>query len=305
MSRRRRSSSGAQTSKVYAAEREVFPLNTGPFTLAKAQRYCDSLLGQKWVIKRWGKRQVKVIDTCRTRGYAKTGWWGDSTISIPASGASEYLLVHELAHVLNRCQSNGHRWDFCATELLLVKNRFGKDKADELRAAYRRHKVRYTAPRTRKPLSPEQREANIARLAEARAKAALPKEIAPGFFWSKVEAGHYRLVTPEHGTFDFTRYDRRNPPIKANGKPFYGYVSSGAWVVVREGWAGHDLAWGKLAEVQEHFVEVCTKGCFSTWLGFLDGPREPRDWSSAERSYPHRWNGESWVLTMDDMAVVA
>lgn len=291
MTTRTRRTSGAQTSKVYAAERDVFDVFTEDYNEAQAQRYIDHLFSLKWVQKRWGVRpRVRVEATNRTRGHAFV-WGSKPLIAIPAKGCSEYLLLHEAAHILNRCEGNGHRWDFCDTELRLVQNRMGKAKADELRAAYRRHKVRYTKPQKRAPLSPERREANIARLAEARAKADQPKEVAPGFWWAKVEAGHYTLATPEHGIFHVTKYDKRNRPIGPDGHPAYGaYIRSGAWIVTNEDWQGYDVEWEKLTEVRDYLVEACRGLGFSSscWVA-----NRPGNWS-VNHSVPQWWDGDHW-----------
>jgi hypothetical protein len=46
----------------------------------------------------------------------------------------------------------------------------GREAHDALKVSFKAKKVRFTKPRERKPLTPEQREALAARLAEARAK---------------------------------------------------------------------------------------------------------------------------------------
>ena len=78
-----------------------------------------------------------------------------------------------------------HHWPFVYVYLKLVSRFMGAATAKELKASFKKHGVRAKPKRTRN-LTPEQREAAVARLAEARAKkqavVEVPKqEIEPDF----------------------------------------------------------------------------------------------------------------------------
>lgn len=82
------------------------------------------------------------------------------------------VILHEIAHHYAGL-GYAHNWRFCAVYLELVKHFMGKDAHDALRAQYKAHRVKFTAPRAKREISPEQREALVARLAAAREAKAL------------------------------------------------------------------------------------------------------------------------------------
>ena len=106
------------------------------------------------------------------RGRFLPGGWHEG-ITIPKHGRFTWVIVHELAHTV--CQREhgtlvaGHGWQFCAIYLRLVLLTMGREAYDALRASFKKHRVRYSEPRKRKPLSAEQKAVLAARLAAARA----------------------------------------------------------------------------------------------------------------------------------------
>lgn len=159
----------SQRHKVYAAEDSLVLDVAVVGSLRDAQRTVDRLLRSKRVQTRWPSTStaVQIVGGARTRG---TYFPRSQSIMLRADGTdSDYTLTHELAHHLTRHADEAHGWEFCATLLWLVRSRYGADVHDQLRAAFREHRVRYTAPRARRQLSDEQRVAASARLAAARA----------------------------------------------------------------------------------------------------------------------------------------
>lgn len=95
-------------------------------------------------------------------------------IAIPLWARNSYIVTHELAHTITRREHGtkvaGHGWQYCEIYLTLVLYMLGREAHDVLKASFKQHRVRFTKPRERKPLSPERREQMIAILAYARAK---------------------------------------------------------------------------------------------------------------------------------------
>ena len=156
-----------QRSKVYAAERDVWPTGERDrkgATIADAQRYVDKLTGSAWFIRRFGLRRINV-QPGRGGGMA----WGGGLITLGVwARERECVILHEVAHCV--AHSSRHDWRFCKTFLELVQHQMGKDAADRLKTAFKDRKVRYKKPMKRAPLSEERKAQLREQLAAARAK---------------------------------------------------------------------------------------------------------------------------------------
>lgn len=187
----------SQRQKVYDAEawsagREF---GSGPEGLAEIEAYYRKLLSQKTLRRRFGEAmcsgQIAVIGGGSTRASYHRGrgepfaskrrrGLSDHAIMFAASNRNELVALHELAHHLTRNAAEPHGWEFAAAYLWLVRNRLGAEEARKLREAFRRTGARYTAPRAKRQLSPEQAEAARARLAEIRQRQAAKREAETG-----------------------------------------------------------------------------------------------------------------------------
>lgn len=137
-----------QKSRHYASERFLY--DTGKtvtklgstFNLTKessineCQVYLDVICDQFWFRQRFGKRQIWV-QSGRGGGRA----YG-SRITLGTWARNEAIILHELAHCLAP-RTSKHNAEFAGIFLFLVKNAFGADKAKELRASYKTHRVKY------------------------------------------------------------------------------------------------------------------------------------------------------------------
>ena len=103
--------------------------------------------------------------------------YGTREIGMPRATRTQWVVLHELAHVVcARVESGmrydertpGHGWRFAEIYLYLVKTHLGQDRHDALKAAFKKHHVRFRRP-VRRIMTPEQRAACRARLALARA----------------------------------------------------------------------------------------------------------------------------------------
>jgi putative metallohydrolase (TIGR04338 family) len=182
-----------QRAKLYRAESEALPMdsrprlgNTSMMTIEECQKFIDHLLGQKTVRDHFPTKSRSLIFQRRNERYpwkaqygvvvvagrgchaTTSAWSSEGIITLARFGRNPAVLCHELAHILER-RGAAHGWEFAETYLWLVKRAMGKEAHDKLKASFKKHKVRYTKPRTRKPLTPEQKAAAVERLAAARA----------------------------------------------------------------------------------------------------------------------------------------
>lgn len=175
-----------QRSKLYAAERVAFPRSAdeGRLSLEECQAYVDRVVGSaSWKGQFEERRSPFGVDTYARvtvkdgRGSGAARCISYFEISVPTDMRREWILLHELAHVATQRlygwnEVPWHGWEYATVYLGLVRRWLGADAHDRLRAAFRAGKVRYNAPRQGRPLTPEQREAAIARLAAYRQNAA-------------------------------------------------------------------------------------------------------------------------------------
>lgn len=157
-----------QRKKVYTAEREVFGANANTAkigmplpTVGDVDRYVCVVLNRKVVARHYNtNRPVLVVDG---RGTRRAMAYGGYKISIPKWARTEWVVLHELAHILewrDRARTGvrtaSHGWEFAAIYLFLVKTMLGKDTADLLKASFRKHRVKFSKPRLKRQLTPEQ-----------------------------------------------------------------------------------------------------------------------------------------------------
>lgn len=136
---------------------------------------------ERFVRKVWKSKRVQaafrratkwtpVVEDGRGRRRAGGGYTG---ITMPKWSRTKGVILHELAHTVMHREGYeddpAHGWRFCRTYLLLVLYALGREAHDDLKAAFKANRIRFTEPRKRKPLSPERRAELAERLAKARA----------------------------------------------------------------------------------------------------------------------------------------
>lgn len=156
---------GAPLPKVVDIERFVLRL----FNMVRFNKeYGSAVCGDKWkrpsAISKYPTSAPVVYDG---RGRSRAGGWSRG-ITMPIWSRDEGIVLHELAHTIN-IRMNGprvsaHGWQYCAIYLKITLYMRGRQAHDELKAAFKTNRVRYTAPRKGRKLTPEQRAAAIARL---------------------------------------------------------------------------------------------------------------------------------------------
>jgi putative metallohydrolase (TIGR04338 family) len=145
-----------QRSKLYKAERATSMWKNPKRldTVKDIEKFVERVQARKSLRKRFGYclgRHVEVLDG-RGRRSACGGSWG---IKMPIWSRNELIVCHELAHTINirMCGSRvaGHGWQFANIYLQLVQSMMGKDAADELKASFKKHRVRFN-PKKAVPL---------------------------------------------------------------------------------------------------------------------------------------------------------
>jgi putative metallohydrolase (TIGR04338 family) len=162
-----------QRSRVYKAERDIWPIAKPLPTVKDMEAYADRL----WKMKRFAKKYPAAIN-----------WWsgppsvGDgrgqrralgsaSQIKMPLWSRTDAIVLHELSHTVTaRAYGSvaAHGWQFCSTYLDLVLWMMGRAAHDRLKASFKASKVRFNPPRPKRVLTEAQRMAMIERLQQAR-----------------------------------------------------------------------------------------------------------------------------------------
>lgn len=150
----------SQRSKVYTAE---WATERG-----KAERRFDEMsdlkartkqiVESKWWRDRIRFRRTVTVKDGRGRRLACADSW-DFSISLPRHQRNDWVLIHELAHLLadnihgRRIAAHGR--EFCMEYLALTRRFRGKAAHDDLKASFKKHGVKY---RPKVQLSQEERQ---------------------------------------------------------------------------------------------------------------------------------------------------
>lgn len=171
---------------------EAFTEETNPRfeSLGDITRFYRRVLTAKRVLKRWPfLHKVAVPKVQPASGCAAYGY---SRITFNIRGRNLKTVLHELAHAIHDFGSDrwltqahgirpptkeedprwheGHGYQFCRIYLDLVLLYMGREAMLGLKAAFKKHRVRYKAPRR---ISPEQRQALVERMRQMRPPAQL------------------------------------------------------------------------------------------------------------------------------------
>ena len=135
-----------------------------------------AVMRSRWLAARYpaAAAAYRLGSTGLRRGRGARG--GRAGIAIPDWGWTPWIVLHEIAHCCVAWQggwARTHGVRFAGVYLRLVTRFLGRDAARLLRQSYVRAGVRFIE-RAGRTLTPEQREAAVRRLAEARAKAGSP-----------------------------------------------------------------------------------------------------------------------------------
>jgi|694.fasta_scaffold83389_12 putative metallohydrolase (TIGR04338 family) len=147
----------SQRKKVYTAEVEAFDhdkkTDDPTFREVKAvEKFVKKVFSMKRVQKEWPKTNwlPRVKDG---RGCRNAIAHGSGAISIPVWARREWVILHELAHIITARHyygAAGHGWEFCKTYLRLVEIVMGKEAFLALEKSFLKHGVKFIQPKVEK-----------------------------------------------------------------------------------------------------------------------------------------------------------
>lgn len=161
-----------QRKKLYTAERFLqYPKEGGRAavrieTVPEIQAWVDRMIASAWWQKRYPHVQRITVKDGRGRRIACAGY---RSITLPKWSRSKAVILHEIAHVVTSSRVAWHGWEFADNLLKLVGHWVGGEEAELLKQSFKKHRVRWKAPRVKRELSPEQLEVLRTRMARVRA----------------------------------------------------------------------------------------------------------------------------------------
>jgi hypothetical protein len=105
----------------------------------------DDFLARIQESRWWQAQGYRLVK--RNMLYKGTRWsrGGKGKVHIARGAFNRWIVLHEVAHVLQPADTMWHGREFCAIYLKLVERWIGKAEADALRAAMVKHKVKHRA----------------------------------------------------------------------------------------------------------------------------------------------------------------
>lgn len=181
----------SQRGRVYQAEHLAFHHGEqAAWTIRECQLYANKVAGSAWFARQWPKAERALrrtggpwivhgrnggraaYDAVYDEGTSAWRW----RISLGIWGRRDWIVLHELAHTITRLEYGssvaGHGWQWASIYLALVRHHLGAEAGSRLASAFKVERVRYTAPRAKRPITPEQRAELVGRLAAARTRKA-------------------------------------------------------------------------------------------------------------------------------------
>jgi putative metallohydrolase (TIGR04338 family) len=162
----------SQRSKVYRSERVLRQFANPLPTITDIEKFITKEMSRKRIIDKYPDA-VRSIVVADGRGRRRACAYGGRQISMPKWSRNTHIVIHEVAHIISARhyghQIAGHGWEYCSVYLDLVRHIMGVEAFETLKQSFKDHKVKFSEPKKRKPLSPEMRAALAERLKAARA----------------------------------------------------------------------------------------------------------------------------------------
>jgi len=140
----------AQRIRLYRAQSVVAAYRRDPLpTIQDMQRYVDSILTDRWTQRRFGSRVLAPITVVSKRGRDASAVSFLSTIAVPTSMRSKFIVVHETCHIMTDryygedC-TEAHGPQFATFLLILVHHFLGADTCRDLLESFAKHGVEHS-----------------------------------------------------------------------------------------------------------------------------------------------------------------
>lgn len=147
-----------QRSKLYKAERVLSPLSIRLETVQDMETFIKRVLQKAPIQARYARETRMAIAVGDGRGRSRTAGGDGDGITVPRSGRTQWIVLHEVAHTLTirryGAHIAGHGWQFAAIYLDLIRFGLGTEAHRMLKESFKAHKVRWT-PKKARPASPE------------------------------------------------------------------------------------------------------------------------------------------------------
>ena len=151
----------SQRAKLYKAETFLMVFGKGQERLSTVQsieEYVAHVLSSVWLIKRYPCLANAKIEVRDGRGRIRA-CGAYSYIKMPKWSRCKAVVLHELAHsFIKRIYHHevaAHGWEFCDLLLEMVQHFLGSDAGSELKASYKKHRVRWHSKKTRSADKPK------------------------------------------------------------------------------------------------------------------------------------------------------
>lgn len=149
----RHRSRDSQRSKAYRSEHEWSPSLPAKYrlTLSPVQLEKQARRIHEEEVQSFGFRRTLTIRfSSRFDVNRAEAWSFQNTIKFSRRGASFWVVLHELAHLMEPGHRHDRQWAECY--LNLITRHISKKAATDLKRLFRKHGVRYRKPRKLSPL---------------------------------------------------------------------------------------------------------------------------------------------------------
>lgn len=163
----------SQRSRVYKADDSLKPFAEPLPSVKDVERFVKHVWQSKRLHNEWTKCRPDWLPYVKDGRRCRRALGGAGGITIPRWARSSDIVLHELSHTITQRHFGrivaGHGWQYCSIYLKLALWFMSREAHDALKASFKTHKVRFTEPRKRPPLSVEQKAVLVERVAMARA----------------------------------------------------------------------------------------------------------------------------------------
>lgn len=128
--------------KLYSAERKAFGEGVQYKTVDECQARVDKITHSRWWRSRYGFRPNVTVKPGKGHRRA-TASPGTLVIQLPRWARSDWVICHELAHLIQPRVSAFHGPEFCREYLALVNRWIGREAAQKLRKSFVNYHVKY------------------------------------------------------------------------------------------------------------------------------------------------------------------
>jgi putative metallohydrolase (TIGR04338 family) len=161
-----------QRKRIYKSDHAITPMAKPLPTVTDMERYVKRMCEMKRVRDAFPNARLGSPPVVKDgRGRIRAGGCSQY-VTMPLWSRNEAIMLHELAHCIVQRQHGmyvaAHGWQFASVYLTLVLYGMGREAHDTLKAAFKKNRVRFTAPRKKAPMDPVRKAELIARLAAYR-----------------------------------------------------------------------------------------------------------------------------------------